>query len=331
VPDVQTSSLQTSVVIFAQDKWKIRRNLDLTLGVRGDYFSEFGGVFTPRVGITYEPDPALNIKALFGSAFRVPSFLESFMKRPAQGSPARDDLVVEELRTVELGVGYKPVDWLVGEINYFYTDINELTEIAGDEDIESDLRGATRTYRNVGGIDVQGVELELRGKSEREISLGIMPRIVSSTYRLNYSYQDTQDSETHAKVPNMARHKGNIGIGFNLSAATPKEGKQSTFNLFRSFSDEFSLYFNLFLCGKRERSHDDVRKALPGFAILDMTVTAHDVFHSKLGLSFTVKNLLDTDYRDPSPELTSDNTEATVPADFPNPGRSFFLELTYTF
>jgi outer membrane cobalamin receptor len=331
VPDVKTSSFQTFAAIFAQDKWKVRRNLDLTLGIRGDYFSDFGGVFTPKIGITYEPDPVLNIKALFGSAFRVPSFMESFMKRSAQGSPARSDLVVEELRTFEIGVGYKPVDWLVGEMNYFYTDINELTEVTEGEDTGSAPIGTTRIYQNVGGIDVQGIEVELRGKSEKEIALGIIPRIVSSSLRLNYSYQDTQDSVTHEKMPNMARHKGNIGIGLNLSAENPKEGGRNTLSIFRSFSDEFSLYFDLFLCGKRQRSHDDPRDALPGFALLDLTLTAHDVFHTGLGLSFSVKNLFDKDYQDPSPTLSIEDTYSTMPGDFPNPGRSFFLDLRYHF
>jgi len=335
IPDVQTSSYQTVVSIFAQDTWKIRRNVDLTLGVRGDYFSDLGqdgaGVVTPKVGITYEPKPNLNIKALFGSAFRVPSFLETFMEREAQGSPARDDLVAEVLGTFEFGVGYKPVDWLVGEVNYFYTEMRELAEATENGDNGFSLTDSTRIYQNIGGIDVQGLEFELRGKSEKKIDLGIIPRIISSSFRLNYSYQNTKDSTTHEKVPNMAEHKGNIGIGLNLSAGNPEDEEHSTLGLFRSFSDEFSLYFNLFLCGKRERSRDDVRDALPGFALLDMTLTVHDVFHKGLGLSFSIENMFDTDYRDPSPEFAPQDEYSNVLDDFSNPGRSFFLELRYTF
>jgi outer membrane receptor for ferrienterochelin and colicin len=334
IPDVQTSSYQTVVSVFAQDKWKIRRNVDLTLGVRGDLFSDLEenwgiGGLTPKVGITYQPKPNLNIKTLFGSAFRVPSFLETFIVREEQGSPEREELDAEVLGTFEFGVGYKPVDWLIGEVNYFSTGIRELAETSENGEGGFSLTDSSRIYQNIGGIDVQGVEFELRGESEQKIDLGIIPRIIRSSFRLNYSYQDTKDSTTHEKVPNMARHKGNIGIGLDLSAG--KEKAPGRLSLFRSFSDEFSLYFNVFLCGKRERSQDDIRDALPGFAILDMTLTAHDVFHKKLGLSFSMKNIFDTDYRDPSPEFAPEDEYSAVLDDFPNPGRSFFLELRYTF
>jgi iron complex outermembrane receptor protein len=334
VPDVKTSSYQTFAAIFAQDKWKIGRNIELTLGARGDFFSERGeegtGVFTPKVGITYKPRPNLNIKALFGSAFRIPSFLETFMEREAQGSPEREDLDAEALETFEFGVGYKPVDWLVGEVNYFHTEIRELAETAEEDDDEVYPIDSSRIYQSIGGIDVQGIECELRGESEKEINLGIIPKIIGSSFRLNYSYQDTKDSTTHEKVPNMARHKGNIGVGFNLSTETSEEGEHNPLNIFRSFSDKFSLYFNLFLNGKRERSHDDIRDDLPGFTILDMTLTAQDVFNKGLGLSFSIENMFDTDYRDPSPEFAEEGF-STVLDDFPNPGRTFFLELQYTF
>jgi outer membrane receptor protein involved in Fe transport len=271
----------------------------------------------------------VNIKTLFGTAFRVPSFSETFITREAQGSAAREELVVEELRTFEIGVGYKPADWLVGEVNYFYTDMNELAELADEgERHESYPIETTRTYENVGGIEVQGVEFEIRGSSEKQIGLGILPRIIGSSFRLNYSYQHPEDSMTHEKIPNMARHKGNIGIGINLSA---EHSGSDVPGLFRSFSDEFSLYTNVFLCGKRERSEEDIREDLPGFAIVDVTLTAHDVLHKRLGLSLKIENLFDIDYRDPTSEFAPEEMFSTTLDDYPNPGRAIFLELRYTF
>ena len=132
-------------------------------------------------------------------------------------------------------------------------------------------------------------------------------------------------------LPDMARHKGNIEIGLNLSAEDRPNNGHHTLGIFRTFSDEFSLYFNSFLCGERERSPNDLRDPLSGFGVLDMTLTAHDVFHKGLEFSFSLKNMFDKDYRDPSPELTEENRFSTVPDDFPNPGRSFFVELSYTF
>jgi outer membrane receptor protein involved in Fe transport len=275
--------------------------------------------------MVYEPNQDFNIKLLFGSAFRVPSFSETLIENPEEESST------EELHTFEVGFGYKPTEWLVAEVNYFNTEINELTEVTNGEEIGSYPIGTTQTYRTVGGFDAQGVEIELRGTSEKDINLGIIPRIISSTFRLNYSYQDTQDSQTHEKVPNMAKHKGNIGVGFNLSAEKRPDSRFNALSVFRTFSDELSLYFNLFLCGERERSTNDIRGPLPGYGVLDMTLTAHDVFHRGLDLSFSIKNMLDKEYYDPSPELTDIYSLSTIPDDYPNPGRTFYVELHYLF
>ncbi|MBD3309367.1 TonB-dependent receptor [candidate division KSB3 bacterium] len=330
-PEVDTASYQNFAAIFAQDTWQIRPNFDLTLGVRGDYFSDFGGIFTPKVGMTYEPHDALNLKFLFGSAFRIPSFAESFLDVTSPDTLPQDDLVVEELRTFEVGLSTKPADWFIGEINYFYTDINELTEVAEGRDTGSYPIGTTRTYQNIGGIDIQGVEVEVRGKSERELGLGIIPRIIGSWFRLNYSYQETTDSVSYEQVPNMPRHKGNVGVGFHLSSEERPDDRFNAFRIFRTFSDEFSLYFNLFLCGERDRSDADIRDPLPGFAVLDMTLTAYDLFEKGLDVSLKVNNLFDEAYRDPSPEFTAVQDYTTIPDDFPNPGRSLFFEIRYTF
>jgi outer membrane receptor protein involved in Fe transport len=217
----------------------------------------------------------------------------------------------------------------VGELNYFYTDINQLAETTDEEEDTGVYPiGTSRVYQNVGGIDVHGLEAEIQGKSAKEIGLGIIPRIVSSTFWLNYSFQDAKDSDTHQPVPDIARHKGNIGINFNLSAA---EDSHDTLGVFRTFSDEFSLYFNLFLCGERLRSSDDLRAPLPGYGILDMTLTAHDLFDRGLDFSFAIKNLLDEEYHDPSPEFSEGSMFSTIPGDFPAPGRAFFVEFRYKF
>ena len=337
IPDLRLSSFQHFIALFVQDSWKIRPDVEFTLGLRGDYFNEHGGVFTPKAGLTYTPNSVMNVKALFGTAFRVPSYTEAFLTGVSlPGDFARindldespDDLVVQELRTFEFGIGYKPVDWLLGEMNYFYTDINKLTEVQYGEDTGVYPIGTTRVYQNIGGLDVHGFETEIRGKSEKEIGLGIIPRIIGTTFRLNYSFQDARDSTTHHKVAGIARHKGNIGIGFNLSAA--EDAEHAAFQLLRTFSDEFSLYFNLFLCGERLREPGDSRVPLPGYSLFDVTLRANNMFRSGWNASLSMKNLFDASYRSPSPSLNNEMVTA-VPDDVPNAGRSFFVELQYVF
>lgn len=324
-PEVDLSESRTIFSIFAQDSWKIRQTVDLTLGLRGDFFDDMGGVLTPKVGMVYEATPSLNLKVLFGSAFRLFSFLESV-------DSESDEDMTEELRTFELGMSYQPLDWVTAELNYFYTDINELIQVTEGEDTGAYPIETTQIYQNIGGIDVHGVEFELQGTAEQEIGLGIIPRIIQTAFRINYSYQDARDAETDRKVPNIARHKANIGLDFILSAEKrPDERFNALSRIFRTVSDVFSLSFNLFLCGERARSADDLRAPLEGYKVLDMSLTAHDVLHKGLNLSFSIKNMLDEEYAYPSPEFSAEEWQTTIADDLPGAGRTYVFELQYRF
>lgn len=334
LPDVQTSLVRSVVSLFAQDTWLVRRNIDLTIGLRGDVFSDFGGVLTPKVGLTYRPDPRLNIKAMFGSAFRVPALYETFLERAAQGSAARDDLVVESLGTFEIGAGYKPFDWLLAEVNFYLTEIRQLAESTAENHgggVQVAPAGSERVYSSIGGINVQGIEAEIRGEQEQDLQFGVLPRVINSSFRLNYSYQDAWDSESGAAVPYLARHKGNLEIGLRFSSVNSRTGAPNLLRLFRSVSDEFSWYAHLFLSGERRRAADDVRGPLPAYAVCDTTFLAHDVITRGLDLSVSIRNLFNTQYRDPGPEFAPDAPTGLVPDDYPRPGRAFWIEVRYRF
>lgn len=329
-PGFQDASYQHFVSLFAQDSWQLHRDVDVTLGLRGDYFNDFGGIFTPKVGVTYEPNRShLNFKVLFGSAFRIPSFSEMLLAFDENDEQLSDDLILEELRTFEIGVGYKPVDWVVGELNYFYSDINQLVQISDGEDTGSYPIGTTRIYNNIGGVDTQGIEAEIRGTYKQDIRMGIRPRALGTSFRLNYSYVDAQDTLTHQAVPYIPRHKGNIGIGFLLEASDATETPSD--NLFRIFNDELSVFFNVLLLSERNRIEEDARHSLPGIALCDLTFTAHELFRKNIELSLSVKNLFDHAYRDPSPTVLVSSELETYPSDIPSPGRRLFAEIRVKF
>ena len=329
-PEFQDASYQHFVSLFAQDSWQLHRDVDVTLGLRGDYFNDFGGIFTPKVGVTYEPNRSnLNFKVLFGSAFRIPSFSEMLLAFDENDEQLSDDLILEELRTFEIGVGYKPVDWVVGELNYFYSDINQLVQITDGEDTGSYPIGTTRVYHNIGGVDSQGIEAEIRGTYKQDIRLGIRPRALGTSFRLNYSYVDAQDTLTHQAVPYIPRHKGNIGIGFLLEASDAAESSSDP--LFRIFNDELSVFFNVLMLSERNRVEEDARHSLPGITLCDLTFTAHELFRKNIELSLSVKNLFDQAYRDPSPTVFVSSDLETYPSDIPSPGRRLFAEIRVKF
>ena len=88
--------------IFAQDEIQLdARNL-LTAGLRYDRHNEFGGFWSPRLGLVHDAGDAGLLKALFGTAYRTPTPYERYYANPfyAYGNP---DLLSEKVRSIELG------------------------------------------------------------------------------------------------------------------------------------------------------------------------------------------------------------------------------------
>ena len=85
--------------VYLQDTWDVTDTLNLTLGVRHDQYSDFGGATSPRSGLTWTFMKNASLKVLYGEAFRAPSFIEMFItNNPAiQGNEDLENLNVDEL------------------------------------------------------------------------------------------------------------------------------------------------------------------------------------------------------------------------------------------
>jgi outer membrane receptor for ferrienterochelin and colicins len=62
--------------IYVQGDFQVLTNLHLNSGVRYDDYERFDPAFNPRLALIYNPLPSSTLKFLYGSAFRVPNFLE---------------------------------------------------------------------------------------------------------------------------------------------------------------------------------------------------------------------------------------------------------------
>jgi iron complex outermembrane receptor protein len=63
---------------LVQDEWMFAPDWNLTAGVRLDDYSDFGATINPRLALVWNPSPSLTAKALYGRAFRAPSFTELY-------------------------------------------------------------------------------------------------------------------------------------------------------------------------------------------------------------------------------------------------------------
>ena len=255
--------------IYLQDTWDITDTVGLTLGVRHDQYSDFGGTTNPRAGVTWSFTKDASLKVLYGEAFRAPSFTEMY----ATNQPAlmgNEDLDPETIRTYEIGLSYKYFKRVTSSINYFNNDIKDLIVLRGPPGNQVSAR-----FENYGDARVQGIEAETKID------------IVKKNYLfMNYTFQDTE-YDSGGDMPFTAKNKGNFGVNVNY-------WKYINTNL------------NAFFSGKRTREGDDTRDELPSFTLFNLSVIAKE-FCKTMEIQGTVFNLFDKDYRDQGPVVVPDD------------------------
>ena len=98
----------------------IGENLSLTAGVRYDKYDDFGSSTNMRAGLVYSPLDALFFKALYGSAFNAPSFVQLHQAN-STASEGNPDLEPETIKTGEGQIGINVTKHIVTTLTYFFT------------------------------------------------------------------------------------------------------------------------------------------------------------------------------------------------------------------
>jgi iron complex outermembrane receptor protein len=269
--------------VYLQDDWSLTDEVNLVFGVRHDRYSDFGATTNPRVAAVWQFAQGWDAKLMYGTAFIAPTLSALYyINNPAQvGNPNLDP---EKMRTYEASVGYI-AGGTEGRISYFHNDF--------DDKIQPLFQPpGLFVFGNRGGATVQGVEVEAKRR------VGFAGEVYA-----NYTYQKTEDAETHREIPDVAAHKGNVGVDF-------------------SPVKYLNVNANLFMIGKKPRALGDPRKDSPGYALLDLTLIARELYKG-LEIRGSVHNLLDKEYADPLP--------AVVPGDLPREGRHLMVEALYRF
>ncbi len=223
----------------------------------------------------------VGLKLLYGSAFRAPSFIELYnANNPAE--TGNSDLNPEKIDTFEVSIGYEFANHYSTNITYFRSVIDDTIKVGPDA-----------VYANTGKVKIDGVEVELK-VNFKESHYGYV----------NYTYQYPRDDETGSRVIDVAAHKGNVGVNFEL-------GKHLNVNS------------NLLVVGPRRRASVDIRDKLTGYELLDLTLIGKNFFRTA-EFRASIHNLLDDDYADPA-------VVGTVANDYPRKGINFTIDFRYKF
>jgi outer membrane receptor protein involved in Fe transport len=139
---------------FLQAKLGLWSQLELTLGARYDWYSDFGSAFSPRAALIYSTPFDSSIKVMYGRAFRAPALIDLYLD--SADAKGNEDLKPENVDTIEAAYVQHIANYAQATVTYFYT-------LLTDKIVQEAISPYERAYANASGhIIYQGVEFELR-------------------------------------------------------------------------------------------------------------------------------------------------------------------------
>ena len=272
-----TSKLQsdvdrTDIYAFLQDLIALTPNLDLTLGLRADHYSDFGIELSKRAALVYRANDTAIFKLLYGSAFRAPSFVEAYANGHIYYRQGHEDIHSEQTDTYEAVVILKPTYRHRFMINYFYSILDNVIDLEEDPT-------TPEGYINYDRRISQGIEAEYNYKCPERHNL-----YLNATY-VDAEYSTFEEYQIKGAMPDVSRVmlKG-------LYIYRPSS-RLSFGTAWRYFGDTTSSDLPWVIQDERQTS-------IKAFHVFDETVTLALNEHSHIRLS--VKNLFDAKIKDPS-------------------------------
>jgi len=278
------NNTQRSIAHIAlQDEWKISEAVTLTGGVRYDDYSDFGSTTNPRLALVWNTSEKLTTKFLYGNAFRAPSFSELRY----QNNPAvigNPNLKPETIDTFEISLDYRPWSTLQTTLNLFYYNARQMIAFVPGLD-----GSVAENARDQNG---KGMEMELKWFPSPKLNI-----------TLNSAWQNSYDAETREKTADAPALQGMIILNWE-------------------FYENWLFNINSNWVAGRERFVFDYRDGITDNHTLDLHLMRRQLM-TGLDISLKVKNVFDSDVREPS--------NGFIPDDYPLEGRSFWLQSVYTF
>jgi outer membrane receptor protein involved in Fe transport len=252
---------RTTTSLYAEDVWKAHPRLTLTAGLRFDHLSDLGGTLNPRLALVGAVRDNLDLKLLYGRAFRAPTFRELAFDLP--GGTGNSDLRLVKADELELAVLWQRTRLRL-EAHPFLSIVRDTVVLPS-----LPVPGVTTTFTNASGVRSAGIELVASG------SFG-----VSNSFFASYTFQDPKDRETGERVPGLP--KGLLSLAANLDIRA-----------------RVTLTPSLVVRSGRPRATGDLRGDVSGYAIFSVTARAKSLWRT-LEVALSFDNLFGTDYEDPS-------------------------------
>ena len=173
--------------VFGQADIAVLTNLHVNAGVRYDRAGNFNSAVSPRVALLYNPVPTSTLKAIYGTAFRAPNFLEL-------SDPRFQDLQPEEIKTCQLVYEQQIGNHVRSMVTGFFNRMDNLIV----------LQDGMFTNLNV---ESKGIEFAAEGKWSRGLRA-----------RASYTLEGARDISSPEALPNSPHHLVKLNVSVPVYA-----------------------------------------------------------------------------------------------------------------
>jgi len=237
---------------YLQDQIKLWDSFFTTLGIRVDDHSKFGTQFTYRIAPTYVFNKTgTKIKGTYGTGFKAPSLFQLF--DAANGNERLDP--------------EKSKGWDIGIEQAFFEKKLEFGSTYFRNDIENliiweltDPIFFTGEYRNIGASRSQGIESFMAVKPNKDL-----------TFRIDYTYTDTEDKTTRESLRRRPKNKISLDISYrflekasDFSSFPSKRVKLDSYTL-ANLSVSYDITKNVKIFGRMNNIFDEKYEEAKGF------------------------------------------------------------------
>jgi len=160
---------------YFEDLIALGEDIDLTLGLRADNYSDFGMQLSKRAALVYRATDETIFKLLYGSAFRAPTLTEAYANGHINYRAGDENLKPEETDTYEAVAIYAPDFYNKFSLNVFYS---ELTNVIDLEEAFATIPG----YQNYDNRRSKGVEFEYTFNTKKEHFLYLNATYIDTDY-----------------------------------------------------------------------------------------------------------------------------------------------------
>lgn len=254
--------------LYLQDEYSVQPELLLSAGLRYDHHSASGGVFNPRLGLSYRIAPATTLKALYGSAYRAPNASEQYYDVADVGGQKTNPALKEEhIRSYSASIEQQLADNSHIKAAMFRQRVSQL--ISETLDPADDLL----IYKNVDNVTASGLDLGF----EHSWAGGVRGHA-------SLSWQRTIDDATGATLKNSPQRLAKLHLSAPL------------------FGHDWRAGLETLYVGRR----DTLQSQTGGYWISNLTLFSERLAPG-LEVALSAYNMFNRRYADPAgPELVPD-------------------------